>query len=228
MIEIIQTGQFGKTKSIIEMHKVRKLIFKDRMGWDVDLTQEGLEVDNYDLPETVYIIARDNLNRVAGVWRILPSSCPSMIRDIWPDFLNSFDMPINDSAWEASRFGVQAYHDNPKDNIRSVSKITSELIVALLKVCVITGIESIYTMYNLQIARSVRKVGFFAEETSKEILIEDKPSVVGRVRTDAEALVRVQEKTGIDFLLTFEDLPPILQEMAMKNMKIIERARNYA
>lgn len=211
MIEIIQAGQFGKTKSLIEMHKVRKLIFKDRMGWDIDVTEDGLEIDDFDLPETVYILARDERGRVAGVWRMLPTTSPSMIRKIWPEFLKTLPIMVGDSTWELSRFGVHTYEDSPKDHLRSVNRITAELIVALLKVCIMTGIENVYTMYNRQIARSVGRIGFSAEEVSEEMQICGKPSVVGRIRTDIQALRRVQGITGVDFDLAINDLPPILQ-----------------
>lgn len=214
MIEVIQTGQYGKTHSIIEMHKVRKLIFKDRMGWDIDITKDGLEIDDYDLPETVYILARDNKGRLSGVWRMLPSNAPSMIRNIWPEFLDSFDMPISNTAWEVSRFGVYTYEDAPKDNIRASNSITAELILALLNICKLTGIENIYTMYNLQIAKSVGKIGFYAEETSDPKNVEGNQSVVGRIRTDVNALKRVEQKTGLKSTLTLSDLPPTLQQLA--------------
>ena len=216
MIEIIQTGQSGKTMSIVEMHKIRKLIFKDRMGWDVDINDQGLEVDEFDLPETVYILVRDEQNRVTGVWRMLPSSCPSMIREIWPEFLNSIDMTIDETIWEVSRFGVHNYTENLKQNIKNVNQVTAKLIVALLHVCCMTGIKNIYTMYNPQVERSVRKVGFYADEISDHVLVDGKPSVVGRVKTDLEALKRVQEITGISSKLTPDDLPPILYEKYLK------------
>lgn len=212
MIEIIQAGQAGKTKSLIEMHRVRKLIFKDRMGWDIDITKDGLEIDDFDLPETVYILVRDDKGRVAGVWRMLPTTSPSMIRKIWPEFLKNFPMPVDDNVWELSRFGVYTYDDPLKESIKSVNQITAKLIIALLKVCNMTGIHDVYTMYNKQIARSVGKVGFYAEETSEELLVEGKPSVVGRIRTDRNSLVRIQKITGIDFKISVDDLPPILQQ----------------
>lgn len=228
MIEVIQTGQFGKTTSIIEMHKVRKLIFKDRMGWDVDINAGGLEIDDYDLPETAYILVRDDAGRVSGVWRMLPSSEPSMIRNIWPAFLNTFDMPIHDKAWEVSRFGVYAHANSPRENIKASNRITAELILGLLTVCTLTGISDIYTMYNLQIARSVGKIGFFAEETSDEISIEGNQSVVGRIRTNLEALNRVKRLTGLDCNLTLQDLPPILQQSAENNLTTLEKETSYA
>ncbi len=228
MIEVVQTGQFGKTNSIIEMHKVRKLIFKDRMGWDVDINASGLEIDDYDLPETVYILVRDDSGRVSGVWRMLPSASPSMIRNIWPEFLDSFEMPVDDHAWEVSRFGVYTYANSPRDNIKASNRITAKLILGLLSVCQLTGITDIYTMYNLQIAKSVGKIGFFAEETSEEIPVEGKPSVVGRIRTDLEALNRVKNITGMHCNLTLNDLPPILQQAATNNLSIQEKETSYA
>lgn len=228
MIEVIQTGQFGKTTSIIEMHKVRKLIFKDRMGWDVDINAGGLEIDDYDLPETIYILVRDDYGRVSGVWRMLPSSSPSMIRNIWPAFLNSIEMPVNDKAWEVSRFGVYTYEDSPRDNIKASNRITAELILGLLSVCTITGITDIYTMYNLQIAKAVRKIGFYAEETSDQMPIEGNQSVAGRIRTDLEALNRVKRMTGLSCNLTLNDLPPTLKQAAEKNFTTEERETTYA
>lgn len=228
MIEVIQTGQFGKTNSIIEMHKVRKLIFKDRMGWDVDINKDGLEIDDYDLPETVYILVRDETGRVSGVWRMLPSTSPSMIRNIWPEFLNSFDMPTHASAWEVSRFGVYTYASTPRENIKASNRVTAELILGLLTACQLTGITDIYTMYNLQIAKAVGKIGFFAEETSNEIPIEGKASVVGRIRTDIEALNRVKRITGMSCDLTLNNMPPILQQAAKNNSTIEEKETTYA
>ena len=109
MIEVIQAGQYGKTQSLVEMHRVRKLIFKDRMGWDIDITEDGLDIDNYDLPQTVYILYRDKKNRICGVWRLVPTNGPTMIRDIWPEFLNDIDLPSSPNIWETSRFGVYTY-----------------------------------------------------------------------------------------------------------------------
>lgn len=210
MIEIIQAGQGGKTDSLIEMHRVRKFIFKDRMGWDLDISNEGLEVDNYDLPETVYILARDHRKRVSGVWRMLPSTSPSMIRDLWPDFLDDFPMPQNFQTWEVSRFGVHSYEKDRRKSVLNFNDITAKLITGLVTVCNMAGIRDIYTMYNPQVGRAVSRTGFVASETSLEIPVEGKASVVGRFRTDKRMLEDVQMKTGVDYNPSFDDLPPQL------------------
>ena len=221
MIEIIQTGQVGKTKALIEMHKLRKLIFKDRMEWNVDISSEGLEIDEYDLPETVYIIVRDEQGRAVGIWRMLPSTSPSMIRDIWPEFLVDFPMPQHPDTWEVSRFGVHCYTHDRRDHIRQVSQVTAKLITALLTVTSMTGIRDIYTMYNPQVGRSVQRIGFIADATSKDYPVDGKPSIVGRFKMTLDALERVKEITGVEYNPSPDDLPPSLQGryFALNNIK---------
>lgn len=223
MIEIIQAGQGGKTDSIIEMHRVRKFIFKDRMGWDIDISDEGLEIDDYDLPETIYILARDAKMRVSGVWRMLPSTSPSMIRDLWPEFLEDFQMPKDSFSWEVSRFGVHSYEDSPKAVVQNFNKITAQLITGLVTVCNMTNIQDIYTMYNPQVGKAVSRTGFIASEITKEIPVEGKASIVGRFRTNAAMLNDVKTKTGVDYELTFENLPPLLQKLHKTNSNLKEK-----
>jgi N-acyl-L-homoserine lactone synthetase len=216
MIEIIQAGQYGKTQSLIEMHRLRKIIFKDRMGWDVDISRDGLEIDDYDLPETVYFLVRDEENRVVGTWRILPTDSPSMIRNIWPQFLENFAMPKNQDVWECSRFGVHSYNQNGRDHINQVNQVTAKLIWALIKTCLLTHISHIYTLYNPQVGRSVRRIGFIPEATTQEMLVDGKSSIVGRFKMDEDALERIESATGFKGRISEDDLPPILMERLAK------------
>lgn len=217
MIEVIQTGQSGKTLSLIEMHRLRKVIFRDRMHWDVDISKEGLEIDNYDLPETVYILARDDKSRVVGVWRMLPSTLPSMVREIWPEFLEDFPLPVHKDVWETSRFGVYSHAQDNRTYVEQTRQATAYLISALAEVCVLCGIQEIYTLYNPQVGRAVRPLGFIPESISRERPVEGKATIVGRFRMNEEMLARIRAKTGIVTSLTFHDLPPILQDRMSKN-----------
>ena len=72
MIEIVQPGQAGKTSYLFDMHRLRTRIFKERMNWDVDIDKNGLEIDDFDLPEAVYVLALDDEKNVIGSWRFLP------------------------------------------------------------------------------------------------------------------------------------------------------------
>src|SRR5262245_39506130 len=126
MIEIVQTGQSGKTPLLFDMHRLRKRVFKDRMDWNVSITPGGLEVDSFDLPDTVYILALSKDRRVIGSWRILPTSGPTMVGNIWPQFLKSIDMPADPNIWEASRFSVDNSISDPVEGFNQVNVVTQE------------------------------------------------------------------------------------------------------
>lgn len=210
MIEIIQVGQFGKTKSILDMHRLRKLIFKDRMQWDVEIKEGDQEIDDYDLIQTVYFIVRDEQNRITGTWRMLSSTQPSMIRQLWPEFLKQFPLPVDDDVWETSRFGVHSYHENKRENFEAKRKTTALLINALVEACLYSGIKEIYTMYYPAVGRAVKDLGFIPYTTSNECLVDGKPAIVGRFKMDAEALIRIRRATGLCLKLPLGALPPIL------------------
>jgi N-acyl-L-homoserine lactone synthetase len=50
MLEIVQAGQAGKMNLLLDMHRLRKRVFKDKLGWNVTIQDEDLEVDQFDLP----------------------------------------------------------------------------------------------------------------------------------------------------------------------------------
>lgn len=225
MIEIFQAGQFGKTKTLIEMHKFRKLVFKDRMGWDIPITDDGLDIDEFDLPETVYMVVRDIQNRIVGTWRFTPTNGPSMIRDIWPEFTKNFEIPKTGNCWELSRFGVHTYDDDENGRIDQVSHVTATMITAMMETFTLVGIPYAYTLYHLPVGRSIRKVGFIPDLVSDRHTLDDKPAVAVRFPISNQDLARIRSITGIACGIKTEDLPPNLTtHMTFKNK---ERERIY-
>ncbi len=131
MIEFAQAGQAGKSKLLFDMHRLRARVFKEKLHWDVHVDGEGLEVDQFDLPEAVYLLALDDHKRVIGSWRLLPTLGSTMIRDVWPTFLETLPMPAADDVWEVCRFAVNPLETNPKEAIRQSQKASAEMFCAL-------------------------------------------------------------------------------------------------
>lgn len=223
MLRIAQVGEAGKTKLLFDMHRLRKRVFKDRMGWDVSIDPNGLEVDQFDLPETVYLLSLNDDNQIIGSWRLNPTSGPTMIRDVWPQFLQTIDMPSNNNVWETSRFSVDSTEKNVHLHMAQVSRATQELFCGLTELCLMCGIREIYTMYDMRIARLLKRVDCEPYAISKKIEIAGNMAQVGAFRTDREMLSRLQTATGIaEFLVEEDMLPPILQEF--RNSRISKAA----
>lgn len=212
MIKIIQTGQAGTTRHLVDMHRVRTKIFRDRMGWDVEVNDMELEVDDYDLPDTIYILHFDTLGQVTGTWRFLFTDQPSMIRNIWPHYCETLPLPISDTMIETSRFGVHSETQNNLDRQKQVNFATAEMIVALIETCILCGITDMYTLYNVKIKRLLERIGFKPCDVSDIIDLEGEHTVTARFRMDHDLLQAVKSITGVTFAITPDDLPPLLMD----------------
>jgi acyl homoserine lactone synthase len=89
------------------MFRLRCQTFRDRLGWDVKVTEDGLEIDEYDRLDRVrYIIARAPDTKIDACWRLLPTLGPNMLRDIFPQLMHGQPVPAAADTWELSRFAV--------------------------------------------------------------------------------------------------------------------------
>jgi acyl homoserine lactone synthase len=212
MIEIIQAGQADKARLLIDMHHLRRRVFKERMRWNVTVTDEGLEVDQFDIPEAVYLLALDDDRRVIGHWRLLPTNGPCMIREIWPQFLDTMPLPPDPLVWEATRFCVDSLKANADEGLAQVSRATQEMFCGLIEMCMLCGITSIVSMYDMRMERLMRRIDCRPAEISARHRISGALAEVGRFVTNEALLTRVRTATGVQpNLVAAENLPPILQ-----------------
>src|SRR5258706_13975922 len=87
MIRIVtQDNARHYVSSLHQMHRIRKAVFKDRLGWDVIVSGE-LEVDEYDALGPSYLLSMDRDGAVNGCVRLLPPTGPNMLPDLFPSFV---------------------------------------------------------------------------------------------------------------------------------------------
>src|SRR5258708_8380286 len=91
--------------NLYQMHRIRKTVFKDRLGWDVTASGE-LELDEYDALGPSYLLSIDRYGTLSGCVRLLPTTGPNMLRDIFPSLVTEAAVPRSEREWEASRFAV--------------------------------------------------------------------------------------------------------------------------
>ena len=224
MLEIVQAGQAGKTHFLFDMHRMRKRVFYDRMAWDVTITPLGLEVDQFDLPEAVYVLALDNNRRVIGNWRLLPTTGPTMIRDLWPQFLNSIDLPCDPYVWEGSRFAVSSLEQNTRQGLIQANRATRELLCGVTELCMMCGITTVFGMYDKRIRRIFKALDCRASEISERLQIGSIEAEVGRFEINEEMITRLREASGIETtLVTSSMLPPVLRPYYKRHKESIQR-----
>lgn len=87
------------------MFQLRHRVFHDLLGWDVK-SEQGMERDEFDELDPIYLVAKDPAGRVEGSSRLLPTTGPYMLQDIFPQLLRGETAPRDEAIWEISRLAV--------------------------------------------------------------------------------------------------------------------------
>ncbi len=116
-------------------HRLRHRIFIGRRKYAVR-SHRGMEWDQFDTPASVYMLWRDEATSVRAVARLIPTSQPYMIQQLWPDLVDG-EMPMRDDVWEVTRFGI----DRDLDNGRR-ARVFGELFCAFAEFGLKTGIRA--------------------------------------------------------------------------------------
>lgn len=196
MIVIVPPGWYGEHEQLLrEMHRMRYRVFKERLSWKVEV-KDGEERDRFDDLNPVYVIALDEAEKVVGSWRMVPTTGPYMLRDVFPELLEGARPPNDPNLWECSRFAVE-YSEGHADQLNRVSRVTGEIFCGLIEYCLAAGIHEIVTVYDFRIARLLPKIGCRPYKRTKTRRIGDTITMAGFFAISESVLNEVRSANGI-------------------------------
>jgi acyl homoserine lactone synthase len=175
------------------MHRIRKAVFKDRLGWDVTVSGE-FEVDEYDALGPSYLLSIDRYGTLIGCVRLLPTTGPNMLRDIFPSFVTKAAVPRGERVWEASRFAVSR---NTTAAEAGLSQTTYDLLIGVLKFGLSNGISTIVCVVDLRMERILRRAGWQLERLGPAHRIGSTIAMAGQLDVSAQILRRLEGRVGL-------------------------------
>jgi N-acyl-L-homoserine lactone synthetase len=156
----IERGRAAAIDDLAEMHRLRYRIFKERLGWDVQVSGD-MEVDEFDACRPVYLLQRNEDGRVQGCVRLLPTTGPNMLRDTFPALLDGQAAPTSDTIWESSRFGVDLCSREAK-TAGSIARATYELFAGMIEFGLMRKLTDIVTVTDARMERILCRALAFA------------------------------------------------------------------
>ncbi|MGV6803681.1 MAG: acyl-homoserine-lactone synthase [Ruegeria sp.] len=129
MIIVIDGINQHKFKDVLDdMFKLRARVFGDRLGWEVNI-QDGKERDQFDDLHPAHVVSIDDEGDVVGCMRLLQTTGPHMLADVFNSILDG-EPPIRSAqVWEATRFCVDTKKLGRGRGKNSVSYVTSEVMI---------------------------------------------------------------------------------------------------
>ena len=153
----------------------RHKIFVERLGWQLQ-TQDGAELDQFDRSDTVYVIAQDDDRQVIGCARLLPTTRPYLLADVFPQLLNGMAPPRSPDVWELSRFSAVDLN-GPLHAVRH--QFSSSTAVRLLEESLdcagSLGAKRLITVSPLGVERLLYRAGFHAHRAGPPTVIDGHP-----------------------------------------------------
>ncbi len=139
-----------------DMYRLRARVFSDRLGWEVSI-ENGREIDRFDRLDPLYLVGLDDEGEVVSCVRLLQTTGPHMLADVFSAILEG-EAPLRSSRiWESTRFCVDTARLSREDASTTVSRATCELMVATLETCRDAGISDIITVIDPVMNRVLKR-----------------------------------------------------------------------
>ena len=174
-----------------DVFRLRHAVFKERLCWDVN-SVDGREIDKFDTEAAIYgSVYNDEDGEIEGCFRLLPTTAPYMLGDVWPELLHGKAAPRDVMVLESSRFAVlpSAWHHNSK---LALLKVTAELLVLQLSYCLDNDVHSVVSVTDVRFERVLRAAGLICERFGPPLPVGTTRAVAGWLEATQENLENVE------------------------------------
>lgn len=162
----------------------RHQVFVEMLGWELD-TFIGYEKDQFDRADTVYVVARDDAQRINGCARLLPTTKPYLLSEVFPELLNGLPSPCEPDIWELSRFAAVDLNDGPGTPRGQMSSpIAVELLQSAIQAASDLGSTRLITVSPIGVERLLQTAGFRAHRAGPPVVVGGHPLVACWIELD--------------------------------------------
>ena len=158
-----------------KMGHYRCKVFVETLGWDLQ-TRNGEELDQFDRPDTLYVVSRDDDGHVNGCARLLPTNSPYLLGEVFPELMNGLPIPFSADVWELSRFAAVDFN---KRTSSALAQFSSEVAINLLRESIAfaaaNGATRLITVSPVGIERLLRRAGFHCHRAGPPTIVNGDP-----------------------------------------------------
>ena len=192
MSEVLFLHETGARSAVTlrdSMYCLRHRVFKERLGWNVT-SVKGRERDVYDELKPLYLLCPNQRNEVEGCWRLMPTTGPYLLKDIFPQLLYGHPAPEDPAVWEISRFAVQPAQKGYR-SLAGVHEITGSMFARLFEFGLAHGIDRIVGVTDVICERLLYRAGVFIQRFGPPQKIGPTVAVAGWLDVTTENFERV-------------------------------------
>jgi acyl homoserine lactone synthase len=151
--------------------RYRQRVFIEHLGWTVD-SEQGCERDRFDRADTVYVAVEDTQSNIAGCARLLPTTQPYLLNEVFPQLLHGAPLPHDERIWELSRFASMDFSQPVSTPLAQFSSSSTALLMRSAMDCAARrGAERLITVSPVGIERLIRRLGIRASQAAPPVAL---------------------------------------------------------
>ncbi len=155
--------------------RYRHQVFVERLGWQLQ-SRDGAELDQFDRPDTLYIVAQSEQGCITGCARLIPTTRPYLLGEVFPQLLNGLPPPCHPDVWELSRFASVDFNAKPTSTLSQFSlTVAVELLQQSIACAAARGAKRLITVSPIGVERLLRRAGFYAHRAGPPMIIDGHP-----------------------------------------------------
>jgi len=168
--------------------RIRHEVFAKERGWKAVERSDQRDIDAFDRPDTIHLVAIDG-DRVVGGQRLVPTTSPHMLSEIFPDLASVRGVPVGPTIWEASRYFVVRERRSGRTDCTMLAGVQE------------FGLDEGITHYSAVIETwwlpRLHEAGFVVRPLGLPTLIEDQWAIAAEVEVRESSRDRARALGGI-------------------------------
>jgi len=164
----------------------RHKVFVEGLGWQLPLLEQGFERDQFDRPDTLYVVARDDVGQICGCARLLPTTRPYLLDSVFSELMGDLPCPHAAEVWELSRYATQPMPGAPALSRDELRERFCTLLRAVVETALDSGAERLITFTGVGVERIAKMVGIHVHRAAPPQLVDGKPVVAMWIELDEQ------------------------------------------
>ena len=163
----------------------RHKVFVEHLGWELPSAQSGLERDQFDRPDTLYIVAKDSDGSICGCARLLSTEQAYLLGSVFPELMGNQPVPCSPEVWELSRYTTQVVDGQAMSRLEARERFGA-LLKTVVEAAIERGAKRLITFSFTGVERLARSFGIHVHRVGAAQLVDGKPVLAFWIELDEQ------------------------------------------
>jgi N-acyl-L-homoserine lactone synthetase len=194
MVTVVTQNNRKRHANLVDgMFRDRRAVFVDALSWPLSVTADGLEIDQFDGDDAVYLIDASGAGAHLASLRLLPTTGPHLMQHAFEDLCEG-GVPIGDDIWEMTRLC-----SSPGLPAAEATAARQRVARAMVEFGLLFGINTFVGTTHIQYLSRLLAFGWACEPLGQPRIIEGVLTGAIAIRTSPESLAVFRKRTGSRF-----------------------------